>query len=291
VQPVHNQDNGTRPRVVQPAVERVVVPVVGRLPLGLRQGLLGFQRIVDDDDVGAPAGQHAAARGGEPAALRRSLELGHRLALGREAGRKELPVPVAGENMPAIARQFVGEVLRINDAEDLRARIVAETPRRKRHRSQVRLQVARRHIDDHPPDPAGADALELGRGHLEMPVQRERGARVELVETVLRKAGKIGAQQRLVLAGAERFCHRRHCTAKPLRPPPPRLRGEGWGEGPVPGVEKRVAEPAIAPHPGSARKRADSDLSPQAGRGNERRGRLCHNLAASGRLERGRFVV
>jgi hypothetical protein len=90
VQPVHNQNNGTRPSVVQPAVEGVVVPLVGRLPLRLRQGLLGFQRIVDNDDVGAPAGQHPADRGGEPAALRRGLELGDGLALRREAGRKEL---------------------------------------------------------------------------------------------------------------------------------------------------------------------------------------------------------
>jgi hypothetical protein len=71
VQPVHDQDNGTRPRVVQPAVEGVVVPLVGGLPLGLRHDLLGFQRIVDDDDVRTPAGQHFADRGGEPAALRR----------------------------------------------------------------------------------------------------------------------------------------------------------------------------------------------------------------------------
>ena len=202
VQPVHNQDNGTRPCVVQPAVEGVVVPLVGGLPLGLRQGLLGFQRIVDNDDVRTPAGQHSADRGGESAALRRGLELGHRLALCREANRKELPVPVADEKMPAIARQFVGEILRITDAKDLRARIVAETPRRKHHRSQVRLQVARRHIDDHPADPAAPHRLKLGRGHLEMPVQHERGAKVERVATVLRKAGKIGAQQRLVLARA-----------------------------------------------------------------------------------------
>jgi hypothetical protein len=104
VQPVHNQDNGTRPRVVQPAVEGVVVPLVGSLPLGLRQGLLGFQRIVDDDDVRTPARQHPADRGGESAALRRGLEFGGCLALRREAGCEELPVPVAGEDMPAIAR-------------------------------------------------------------------------------------------------------------------------------------------------------------------------------------------
>jgi hypothetical protein len=42
VQPVHDQDDGARELVVEPAVERVVVPFVRRLPLGLRQCLLGL---------------------------------------------------------------------------------------------------------------------------------------------------------------------------------------------------------------------------------------------------------
>ena len=86
VQPVHDQDDRSRPDVVQSTVEGVVEPVVGRLPLGLRQGLLGFQGIVDDDDVGTPSGQHAADRGGEPATLGRGLELRHRLPLPPKAG-------------------------------------------------------------------------------------------------------------------------------------------------------------------------------------------------------------
>jgi hypothetical protein len=43
---------------------------------------------VDDDDVGAASGQQAADRGGEQAALGRGVELGRRLPLRREAGRK-----------------------------------------------------------------------------------------------------------------------------------------------------------------------------------------------------------
>jgi len=79
--PVHDQHDGTREFVIEPAVEGVVVPLVRRLALGLRQRFLGFQPIVDDDEVGAAPGQHAADRGGEPAALRRRLELRHRGAL------------------------------------------------------------------------------------------------------------------------------------------------------------------------------------------------------------------
>jgi hypothetical protein len=163
MQPMHDQDDRTRPGVVEAAVEGVVIPVVGRLPLALRQRRLGFQGIVDDDDVRTPSGQHPADRGGEPAALGRGVELGHGLPLRREAGRKDLPVPVAGGNMLAIARQFVGEVLRVADAEDLQAGFVPETPGRKGDRSQVRLQVARRHVDDQPPDTAVAHCRPISR--------------------------------------------------------------------------------------------------------------------------------
>jgi len=99
VQPVHDHDDRPGPGVVQPAVKGVVKPVVGRLPLGLRECLLGLQRIVDDDDVGTTPCQHAAERSGEPAALGRRLELGHRLPLRRKAGGKEPPVPGAGDDL------------------------------------------------------------------------------------------------------------------------------------------------------------------------------------------------
>ena len=78
VQAVHDQHDGAAELVVEAAVEGVVVPFVRRLALGLRQGLLGLERVVDDDDVGTPPGQYAADRGGEAAALRGRVEFGHR---------------------------------------------------------------------------------------------------------------------------------------------------------------------------------------------------------------------
>jgi len=38
------------------------------------------------------------------------VEFGHRLALRRQPRRGHPPVPVAGDNAPAIAREFVGKV-------------------------------------------------------------------------------------------------------------------------------------------------------------------------------------
>ena len=66
---VHDQDDGSVLLVVETAVEGVVEPLVGRAPSGLRQGLLGLQGIVENDQVGAAPGQPAADRGRDPAAL------------------------------------------------------------------------------------------------------------------------------------------------------------------------------------------------------------------------------
>ena len=82
MQPVHDQHDGAGQLVVEPAIEGMIVPLVGRLALRLRQRFLGLQRVVDDDDVRTPPGQHPADRGREPAALRGRLEFAHRLPFG-----------------------------------------------------------------------------------------------------------------------------------------------------------------------------------------------------------------
>jgi hypothetical protein len=57
----------------------------------------------------------------------------------------------------------------------------------------MRLQMARRHVDDHASAPAGANRLELRGDDFVVPTRREQGARVELMETILCEARKIGA--------------------------------------------------------------------------------------------------
>src|SRR6516162_11180382 len=74
------------------------------------------------------------------------LELRHGLPLGRKPGWGRPLVPPAHDDAAAIARELVGEVLGVADAEDLRAGLTPEAPRRKRHRSQERFQVARWHL-------------------------------------------------------------------------------------------------------------------------------------------------
>ena len=182
VQPLHDDDDGAVPLVVEPAVEGVVVPLVGGLPLRVGERLLRLQRIIDQDDVGAASGQHAAGGGGEPVALAGGDELLHRLAVRRQAGRKDLPIPRAHHDAAAIAGELVGEILGIADAQDLRRRVVPETPGREGDRGHQGFEMARWQVDDQPPDLALAHRGQLGGDDLEMPVHRQLGLRVEVVE-------------------------------------------------------------------------------------------------------------
>jgi hypothetical protein len=58
----------------------------------------------------------------------------------------------------------------------------------------VRLQVARRYVDDEAPDLALTYRCELRGDDPEMPVRREIALRVELDKSALGKAGEIGPQ-------------------------------------------------------------------------------------------------
>ena len=98
----------------------MVEPLVGGAALRVGVRLFRLQRIVDQDDVGAAPGQHAAGGGGEPVALPGGDELLHSLTVSGEAGRKDLPIPRAHHDTAAIAGELVGEVLGIADAQDLR---------------------------------------------------------------------------------------------------------------------------------------------------------------------------
>jgi hypothetical protein len=101
------------------------------------------------------------------------------------------------------------------DTEDLSGGPVTEAPGRKGDRSQVRLQVTRRQVDDQPADLALVHCCQLCGDDPDMPVCREIAARVEFVEAPLGKPGEIGLQQRLVFGGV---------NAPAQRPSPASLR-------------------------------------------------------------------
>ncbi len=165
----------------------------------------GFKRVVDDDEVGAAPGQDAADTGGEPTALRRRVEFRHRLPRGREPRRKDAAVPGAGDDAPAIARQFVGELLGIRGAQDLQARRVPEAPGRKGDRGQQRLQMPRRQVDDQPADPAVAHRRELRCDQLDMPAECQFGLRIELAKEACAKLAK-STRSKAAISSAATLC-------------------------------------------------------------------------------------
>src|SRR5947208_3516585 len=67
--------------------------------------------------------------------------------MGAEARREYLPIPPARHDAAAIARELVGEILRIADAEDLCRRVVPETPGRKGDRGHQRFEMPRRQVE------------------------------------------------------------------------------------------------------------------------------------------------
>src|ERR1700746_4141519 len=69
VQPLHDDHDRAMALVVEPAVKGVVVPFVAGFALRVGERLLRLQRIVDQNDVGAASGQHAAGGGGAPISL------------------------------------------------------------------------------------------------------------------------------------------------------------------------------------------------------------------------------
>src|SRR5882762_9373405 len=103
MQALHDQNDTATVLIVEPAVERVVVPVVDGPPLSFGERLFGLERIVDDDQVGTAARQDAADRGRQPETVGGGDELLDRLFLAGQPHREEPLIPVAGDDTAAIA--------------------------------------------------------------------------------------------------------------------------------------------------------------------------------------------
>jgi len=62
VEPLHDDDDGATALVIEPAVEGMDEPLVAGLPQRLGERVLGFQRVIDQNEVGATSGQYPAGR-------------------------------------------------------------------------------------------------------------------------------------------------------------------------------------------------------------------------------------
>jgi hypothetical protein len=108
VQPLHDDDDYALGFVVQAGIERSVEPFVGGDAAALRHRVAGFQGIVDDDEIGAASGQHAADRGRQPKTARRRDEfLQCRTVRGQPRG-EQGSIPRRHHYRPAVAGEFIG---------------------------------------------------------------------------------------------------------------------------------------------------------------------------------------
>ena len=60
VNALHYDDDCSRPLVVETGQQRIDVPLVSCRPLSFRHGVIRLERVIDDDDVAAAAGQCSA---------------------------------------------------------------------------------------------------------------------------------------------------------------------------------------------------------------------------------------
>ena len=119
VQALHDEHDGSGVLIVEAAEQGVADPLLEVEPprVGLRVG--GLQRVIDDNDVAAPAGERASGRCGEPEPAPRRHELGFsRLGRIESSGGEGGLIPGRHHHRPAIARVLGGKVGRIADADD-----------------------------------------------------------------------------------------------------------------------------------------------------------------------------
>ena len=98
----------------------MAVPLVDLCALEVGEGLIRFQRVVNDQHIGPPPGEDAPDGGGQAKPLTSRHKFFDRVFLAREAGpRKQGVKPGTRHHGPAIAHMFVGEFLRIAHTEEL----------------------------------------------------------------------------------------------------------------------------------------------------------------------------
>ena len=73
---LHDDDDRAGAFVVEAGQQGVLEPFVGGVALGFGMGVVGLQRIVDNNQVAAAAGERAADRSGQPKSPCRQLNFG-----------------------------------------------------------------------------------------------------------------------------------------------------------------------------------------------------------------------
>lgn len=211
VQPLHDDDDGAGTLVVQTTHHRVVDPVVSGSACRVRQGFIGFERVVDQDQVAPQTRQHPTHR----CRIAPATAGGTQICRGRAAALQDRPeqalVPLRRHDVAAVLRMLVGQVLAVTGTDELQRRVAPQCPGHERHRGHDRLQRARRNVDDQALDLALQHRLKLGRDQFHVPVRQKRRAGVQMIKHTLRERGEVRAHEdRQILV--------RHVHGRLLRP-------------------------------------------------------------------------
>lgn len=126
--------------------EGAAVPIDHLLAGDLRLGLVGVERIVDDNRVAATARQRSADRGRVTAPSPGGNELLSGFLFPLRPG-EELRVPSRFDDLPELAMKLRGEVARITSDDEATGRIVTQRPGDISDRNADRFQGSRRLID------------------------------------------------------------------------------------------------------------------------------------------------
>ena len=111
---LHRHDDEALSRIVEPAQGGIAEPINRPLKCYDRIGIIALDGIIDDQNVAAAAGQRAPNRCRETVSATASLEFTLGSLFGIETGAgKNSPVKWAVNKRTAVARELVGEILRI----------------------------------------------------------------------------------------------------------------------------------------------------------------------------------
>jgi len=168
VQALHDDDDHAAGLVVEAGIERAVKPFVAGKAATFRHRIGGLEWIVDQNEIGATAGEHAPDRSRHSKPALRGDQFLQRRAGGGEPGRERPLIPWRRHDGAAVARELVGEFLAVGHIDDGQSRVVAEKPGRQRDRGG-----ARRDVDDEPSDATVAYPLKLGGHHFDVPARQE----------------------------------------------------------------------------------------------------------------------
>src|SRR5271156_3227450 len=124
VQPLHDDHDAAILLAVDATAQRMVVPLVYSVAGDVGDGLVRFQRIVDDDDIGTATGQHATNRGGHA----ESALFGRKVVEGglAQARSKDVAIERRCHDGSAVPREFIREVLSVRSTDDLCSRLMPQ---------------------------------------------------------------------------------------------------------------------------------------------------------------------